>query len=232
MSVKIRRQNTLLPDVGIEVQSDPSVDNPVPGDSSKSLSAILSKIDSPNLTLRKRRYRDTSLLITEGASDYECSVEELFGHQTPLLQPLKHPNFFTLNQATERVEDALAQSISIPECPALARLNRFFNTPPNDNWGPDIVFKAFADLDLLFFLGELRGYVYLRWSDSEEDRRTKRLGNCQAVPWLPNGWLVIPGKSIINMCSRPLLLRNSQTTVKHVIEVLLHEMIVSVAFTD
>ncbi|MCJ1388990.1 hypothetical protein MMC18_001843 [Xylographa bjoerkii] len=35
------------------------------------------------------------------------------------------------------------------------------------SWGPDIVYKAFDDLDLVLFGGALRGGCKLRWTDSE-----------------------------------------------------------------
>ena len=218
--VKLRRQNSRLGCVQTEV----------PGDLLDSLRDVLSKVDPPNVAHRKRRYRDRLLLITQGVSDYECTIEELQNHQNPMLSPPRHSHPVTLDQATERLESALAQPTSIPECPALARLNRFFNAPPNDNWGPDIVFKAFADLDLLFFMGELRGHVYLRWTDHEEDRHTAHFGIHHLVPAGDN--LVASGKSVINMASRPLLLRNPRITVGFVIETFLHEMVVSAVFTD
>ncbi|MCJ1437175.1 hypothetical protein MMC27_006560 [Xylographa pallens] len=39
--------------------------------------------------------------------------------------------------------------------------------PSLQSWGPDIVYKAFDDLDLVLFGGVLRGCTTLRWTDSE-----------------------------------------------------------------
>ncbi|MCJ1382233.1 hypothetical protein MMC17_005346 [Xylographa soralifera] len=39
--------------------------------------------------------------------------------------------------------------------------------PKLRSWGPDIVYKAFDDLDLVLFRGALRGCSKLRWTDTE-----------------------------------------------------------------
>ena len=47
---------------------------------------------------------------------------------------------------------------------AIQRLQRI---PELQSWGPDIVYKAFDDLDLVLFGGALRGCSKLRWTDTE-----------------------------------------------------------------
>ena len=42
-------------------------------------------------------------------------------------------------------------------------LDRLRGIRPDDHWGPDIIYKAFKDLDLIFFLGVLTGCTRLRW---------------------------------------------------------------------
>ena len=49
---------------------------------------------------------------------------------------------------------------------AIARLQTLRTLP---HWGPDIVFKAFNDIDIAFFDGWVGNYARLRWSTKEEE---------------------------------------------------------------
>ena len=39
------------------------------------------------------------------------------------------------------------------------------------SWTPDLIIKAFCDLDRVFFLGKLRGHVYVKWRSSSSFAR-------------------------------------------------------------
>lgn len=45
-------------------------------------------------------------------------------------------------------------------------------------WGPDLIIKAFQDLDTLFFRGVLVGNCLVRWRDPEGCRRVSARSKC------------------------------------------------------
>lgn len=51
-----------------------------------------------------------------------------------------------------------------PEREAIERLTNAMRAGSrHDVWGPDLIIKAFCDLDVVFFRGRLRGHVCVRW---------------------------------------------------------------------
>lgn len=46
---------------------------------------------------------------------------------------------------------------------AIGRVSKAIATWRNRSWGPDLIIKAFCDLDIIFFGGRLRGHVCVRW---------------------------------------------------------------------
>lgn len=51
---------------------------------------------------------------------------------------------------------------------AVRRLRELPKLRESNTWGPDIIFKAFNDLDLVLFGGVLGGYCRLRWNTEKE----------------------------------------------------------------
>lgn len=73
-----------------------------------------------------------------------------------------------------------------PEAAAITRLNALFKPPSYTQSGPDLIIKAFRDLDIVFFAGRLFRQVQVRWSPQvthmavyghveRSDNRTARL---------------------------------------------------------
>lgn len=56
---------------------------------------------------------------------------------------------------------------------AIERLCKAIAEGRQHSWGPDLIIKAFCDLDVVFFRGRLRGHVCVRWlCDWSADRST------------------------------------------------------------
>ena len=208
----------------------------MPDKSSNSGFRILSKFGLSDAATRERRFRDKDRdPLLDGGTNYQCTHEDLLSCRSSVLEsamlgPRTPPYFTTLDRATEWLEKSLAQPAETIEGPALTRLDRFFNAPENDNWCPDIIYKAFADLDLLFFKGELRGNVQLGWTRPEEDQNQTWWAFTAAASNFPG--TIVPGKAIIKLSSRGLLLETPGMTVRCVIKFLLLEMIVSVTIVE
>ena len=79
--------------------------------------------------------------------------------------------FCNLEQATMHLEDLWDSSLpsqltKLKEQEVRQAIQRLRHIPRLQSWGPDIVYKAFDDLDLALFGGALRGGCKLRWTDS------------------------------------------------------------------
>ena len=92
---------------------------------------------------------------------YPCEQRDLDGY-------LKHERdnskarYITAIQATNELCDWL-DHYKEPDASSLAALERLRDGIRLDPWGPDLVIKAFKDLDLAFFKGTLLGNVRVKW---------------------------------------------------------------------
>lgn len=94
---------------------------------------------------------------------YPCTQSDL---DDLAILPNNAPHRFRWSErATLELERILAPnaSISIEVQDAVARLREALNI---DDWTPDIVIKAFHDLDLVFFDGKLRGVTTIDWQSA------------------------------------------------------------------
>ncbi len=75
--------------------------------------------------------------------------------------------FISQSQATKEVIDhnRLDRKLSSTELAAIQRLREAIED--HRPWTPDIVIKAFHDLDTIFFLGRLRNNVKIQWQTPE-----------------------------------------------------------------
>ena len=76
----------------------------------------------------------------------------------------------TMELATRDLEHILHQTTALaPEAVgAIDRLQRLYSLRQSNTWGPDLIFKAFDDLDLALFQGKLRGHIQLSWKTEAE----------------------------------------------------------------
>ena len=116
---------------------------------------------------------------------------------------------------------------------AIANLQYLVRISAERRIGPDIVVKAFADLDAVFFGGRLRGNVVVSWAS---DARATSLNEQRNLPPAHPWWGVAPfrypgedGQCRIEFCARVMFLPPATTAcdldpLKRMVETMLHEM--------
>lgn len=119
--------------------------------------------------------------------------------------------------------DPRRRSPSSYEREAIYRLSDAMRAADRHPWGPDLVIKAFLDLDLVFFRGALRGYVRISWKDREHfsDGRLPRgilAYTKDNESWLGHAHIYLNAEAIL-LGSRPFMVMFSTV---------LHEMCVSI----
>lgn len=77
-----------------------------------------------------------------------------------------HHHYVNRFEATSLLQQANDGPLSDAQKAAVQRLNDMQTAP---RWGLDTIFKIFNDLDLLLFRRKLKGNVYLRWDNEDED---------------------------------------------------------------
>ena len=109
-----------------------------------------------------------------------------------------------------------------PVISSLAALERLRNGIHLTSCGPDLVIKAFKDLDLAFFNGTLQGNVEVRWMSRTEFRRICRInGVCFGVTTQTGH-----AQCRIGLNAETILLL-SRSPVTQMWQTILHEMCVS-----
>ncbi len=128
--------------------------------------------------------------------------------------------FVSQGQATLEVVNHNDPRRRLPsyEREAICRLSDALRDSARYDWGPDLVIKAFLDLDLVFFGGVLRSYVCVLWDSMENfaDRGTSQ-GRTAVSPR--------PGNARIYLNAQAILL--CRTPFRHMFSTVLHEMCVS-----
>ena len=111
----------------------------------------------------------------EYGSSYPCSQSELdFHHQDRFWRKNKGP-FVSLLKATEEimVQNDERRRPSFAERAAISNLASVINDRTY-RYHPDIVVKAFNDLDTVFFGGRLHGNVLVSWANSTQCKEIQR----------------------------------------------------------
>ena len=100
------------------------------------------------------------------------------------------------------------------EMNAIERISSAIAAGHDGIWGPDLIIKAFCDLDIIFFRGRLRGHVCVRWlRDWSTDGKTT---------WGTTVFLG-EGKCVIKMNADTILL-GQRHPFKRMFATMLHEM--------
>ncbi len=139
-----------------------------------------------SLKSRRERYNEACRVVTlDSGTDYACSQSDLdatgglarqefpddaradrsASHKAWFPQPNLGP-FTSPKQACLEIfqHNSLRRRPGELEQEAIERLFKAIRTATRDNiWGPDLIIKAFCDLDLVFFAGRLRGHCCVRW---------------------------------------------------------------------
>ncbi|KAF6231727.1 hypothetical protein HO173_010029 [Letharia columbiana] len=96
---------------------------------------------------------------------YPCTENELRDATT--LSSQSQRSYVSAMQASRDVfaHNALGRNLSFEEYDAVIRLENIVLevVARRREWSPDLIIKAFCDLDLVFFDGFLRGHVYVQW---------------------------------------------------------------------
>ena len=196
-----------------------------------------------SIPIYEQRYLDSFKRPTaDSGTPYKDSEDNILLLLYPEPIPIKYPTNLPPEQALAELRTFLKKSRPVPcfgrRAAALWRINQAVHSKI---WFPDIVFKVFADLDTMYFNRRLHGNVLLRWITGEEmDERYSHSRN----PGLQKGvrgsqsylrvgprqaetkGRILKGKSDIVLNATELL-RKPADTAKEVVQVLIHEMIVS-----
>ena len=161
----------------------------------------------------------------DSGTQYPCSRSEINFHQRGRFsRPNKGP-FVSAIEATSEVvrHNRETRKIPPPELVAIDRLIDGILDAEDTGYGPDIIIKAFADLDLVFFNRRLRGNVCVQWASDEYFQKWQ-------VPSGTWGFTVRPqcgemGQCRIYLNAKTILLDPStDTPFKTMFGTLLHEM--------
>lgn len=115
---------------------------------------------------RKELYHEAFLDVrVNRGTPYNVSQQELDALSNFPAQ--NNGPFISQSQATKEVIDhnRLSRKPSSAELAAIQRLREAIED--HRPWSPDIVIKAFHDLDIIFFLGRLRNNVRIQWQTPE-----------------------------------------------------------------
>ncbi|KAI4257344.1 MAG: hypothetical protein L6R42_005742 [Xanthoria sp. 1 TBL-2021] len=114
-----------------------------------------------NLLFQLSRFK----VRTDWGSQYPCSEEKLWSYQRLPKQNKRIP--LSEEMATGNLVGFLNQPI-LPGSKEDAAIHRLANGMRLWEWGPDIVIKAFDDLDIVFFRGVLDTRIQIEWRSDEE----------------------------------------------------------------
>ena len=121
-------------------------------------------------TFTQQMYKEAfGAFYAHTGTEYPCSQSEInFHHRGKFYHPNEGP-FVSAIEATAEIIRHNKESRKIPhlELAAVDRLIDAILDAEDKGYGPDIIIKAFADLDLVFFDGRLRGNVCVQWASDE-----------------------------------------------------------------
>ena len=192
---------------------------------------------TPTRNLRQRRRRDafrdvsldsgtvydctqSDLDVTGGLARHEypedARVDRSASHEKWFRKPNHGPFTGPRQACLEIVEhNDSRRKPEIPELEAIERLSNALRAGSRDDaWGPDLIIKAFCDLDVVFFCGRLRGHVCVRWLPNWSQER---------VPMFGETVFVGEGKCAIKLNADSILLDHPYPFVM-MFGTLLHEM--------
>lgn len=116
---------------------------------------------------RKELYREALLGVSiNRGTAYDVTQQEL--DALSVFSTTDSGPFISQSQATKEVVDynQLSRKPSPVELAAIQRLHEALKEKDH-LWSPDIVIKAFHDLDIIFFGGRLRNHVRFQWRSGE-----------------------------------------------------------------
>ena len=165
------------------------------------------------------------LFRADSGTRYPCSQSEIdFHHRGQFFRTNKGP-FVSAFEATSEIVRHNKETRKVPH-PELAAIDRLIDAvldAEEYGCGPDIIVKAFSDLDLVFFDGRLRGNVCVQWASNEYFQQWQ-------VPLGAWGFTIKPQPGEVGQCrvklnAKTILLDPStDTPFKTMFGTMLHEM--------
>lgn len=142
-------------------------------------------------------------------ADRSQSRKKWFPHEN-------HGPFITARQASLDIleHNKLHRRPGSSELEAIERLSKAIDTGRAGSWGPDLIIKAFCDLDAVFYRGRLRGHVCVRWLPDWSERGHTIWGSTV---------FLAKGKSAIRMNAKTILLKHPEP-FERMFATMLHEM--------
>ena len=134
-----------------------------------------------------------------------------------MLTSISFRPFVSPRTAAQEIHDhnRLSRAPSNAERRALSRLDAALDNAHGDHWGPDLIIKAFCDLDTVFFNGRLRGHVSIAWRPASEMVQTLYGGTNY----------LSQGKCHIGLNAEGIILEQSSSKAfKQMWSTMLHEM--------
>lgn len=172
--------------------------------------------DRPRQALRDVAFRPVR---RNRGTDYPCTENEL--RDTVNSRPRRNSSFVSAHRASHEIwaHNDLGKNLTGAEYDAIRRLEGVILDVMQGrmNWGPDIVIKAFCDLDLVFFKGYLRGRVWVEWK-SASSFPAPNAGGAYYGRCTPMG----DGKARIRLNADAVF--GNPTPWKHLWNTILHEM--------
>ena len=125
--------------------------------------------------------------------------------------------FVSPRAAAREIQDHnnLSRVPSGAERRAIDRLDAAIGDAHGRYWGPDLIIKAFCDLDTVFFCGRLRGHVCVAWKPAHE----------MGEAFFGGTGFLLRGKSRIVLSAAEILRHQSSSKAfKQMWSTMLHEM--------
>lgn len=154
---------------------------------------------------------------------YPCTESGLYDAVTPYLRPRRERDYVSANHASREivVHNALGRDLSRGEYDAIRRLETMIRGVfiESKDWAPDLIIKAFIDLDRVFFLGRLRGHVHVQWKSASSfpEPTPRRLTMGVTTP-------LGGGKARIRLNADAIFASTRMSTFKEMWRTMLHEM--------
>ncbi len=154
---------------------------------------------------------------------YPCSASQLYDTITYNPRPRRSSEYVSADEASREIQthNALGRNLSRGEYDATSRLESIFIACMSGRirWTPDLIIKAFCDIDRVFFLGFLRGHVHVEWKPADSfSRRASNTVRFAATSPLAGG------KAKISLNAYAILGSVGFPPFKYMWRVMLHEM--------
>ncbi len=170
----------------------------------------------------RRHLREEAFLPVRlnSGTNYPCTASELRDATTPSHRAARRPISRMSASYNVSTENALGRNLGQAEYDAIRRLERtILGVFAGRHWAPDLIIKAFCDLDLVFFLGDLRDHVHVEWRSGRSfpPRRQHRL-MMGRTDYLGNG------KAVIRLNADGIFAETALSAFKEMWSTMLHEM--------